>query len=99
LNCAFTDEESDAVIPKSIACTLSDETGEKIATGTVPAGDLAASEDIVLSGTQLAVPEGEIENVVYRRFTVEAAYDSDAGLDPPLKDSCRFPLRNQVAVT
>jgi hypothetical protein len=97
LMCDFTDEAGDAVTPKTIAWTLSDPAGEMIAEGSVSIP--AASVDIVLKGVHLAIQEGETDNVVYRIFTIEAVYDSDAGTDLPLKDSYKFPLRNRAAVS
>ena len=96
ITAAFTDENGAAVTPDSIAWTLTDTAGTEIATGTVATP--AASVDIVLSGTQLAVQDGESGDVK-RIFTVEAVFDSDAGDDLPLKDSCKFLIRNLVAVS
>lgn len=98
VTCAFTDENGDEVTPKSIAWKLSNDGGTVIAEGTVAAGDLAASVDILLSGDTLAILAGET-GIVYRRFTIEAVYDSDLGSNLPLKDSCKFILRDLAAVS
>ena len=92
---AFADEDGNAVTPDSISWTLSDTDGNVVNSRsdvsiTVP----AASNDIVLSGDDLAIPR---PSMLRRRMTIEAVYDSDAGSDLPFKGEIEFevtPLTN-----
>ena len=83
----FTDEDGDSVIPDSITWTLTDKKGNVInSREDVEVSSPATAVDIVLSGDDLAVTS----TGTLRILTVEAVYDSDAGLDLPLKDEARF---------
>lgn len=95
----FTDEEGDAVVPKTITWTLSNTAGvvinnredESIVT---PAAEL----DIALSGDDLQILPGEANQGV-RTLTVKATYDSDLGNDLPLNGSVRFIVDNLLMIS
>ncbi len=92
---AFTDEDGDAVVPaSSVAWTLTDTSGNEIATGTESA---AASVDIVLSGSNLALQTGE-SGTVERLILVETTYNSTLGNGLPLKKSGAFLIEDLAAV-
>lgn len=95
----FTDENGDEAIPSSITWTFTDEDGNIInSRNQVAIGAPAATNNIVLSGDDLAIQAGETGDSMLRIFTVEAVYSSDLGADLPLKDSLKFPLVDLVAI-
>ena len=92
---AFTDEDGAAVTPNSIVWALTDDQGRTInSRSAVTATAPAASYNIILSGSDLAIPRaGELDRIV----TVEATYDSSYGTSLPFKDEITFkvhPLTN-----
>ena len=92
----FTDEDDASVIPDSITWTLTDKNGTVInSREDVSVATPATAVDIVLSGDDLAVTS----TGTLRILTVEAVYDSDAGLDLPLKDEARFHVTDLKNVT
>lgn len=98
INCAFKDEDGNAEDVKTLTWTLTDKDGTVInEREQVSVVTPSSTEDIVLSGDDLAILSGETAANVERRFLVEATYDSDLGDDLPLKDSCKFYIRNLVA--
>ena len=98
ITAAFTDEDENAVAPKTLTWTLTDEQGTVInGREDVAVTTPSASEDIVLSGDDLALQSGEATRGV-RVLTVEATYDSDAGSDLPLNEEIRFIVDGLVAV-
>jgi len=92
---AFTDEAGAAVTPDSITWDLTDSDGNVVnSRQTVAIAVPAASNNIVLSGADLAIPRAEI---LGRILTVEAVYDSSMGNNLPFKDEVIFeilPLKN-----
>ena len=92
---AFTDEDGTAVTPDSITWDLTDSQGNAINSRTsVAIAVPAASNNIVLSGADLAIPRpGDL----WRIMTIEAVYDSSMGSNLPFKDEITFevlPLTN-----
>lgn len=82
---AFADEDGDSVIPDTVAWTLYDETDmSTINTGSPTP---AASVNIVLSGTDLAIATGTKR---YLLLKIDATYDSDLGNDLPLVQYVRI---------
>jgi len=94
VNCAFKDENGDAVAPNTLKWTLTDGDGtvvnnrqdEEVSSPT-------SSEDIVLSGDDLKHSDGK-----WRVLTVKATYDSDAGSDLPLNESAKFQIDDLISV-
>jgi hypothetical protein len=99
ISASFTDEDDEAVAPKTLSWTLTDISGTVInERENVNIPSPSASEDIVLSGADLALQSNESTQGV-RVFTVEGTYDSDAGSDLPLNDEIRFIVDGLVAVS
>lgn len=97
INAAFKDEDGNAEDVKTLTWTLTDKDGTIINTREqIAVVTPSSTEDIVLSGDDLSIVAGETAANVERRFLVEATYDSDLGDDLPLKDSCKFYIRNLV---
>lgn len=93
---AFSDEDGNAVTPDSITWTLSDTSGNVInSRSDVSISVPAASNDIVLSGADLAIPRWRF---LGRVLTIEAVYDSDAGSNLPFKDEITFDILPLVNV-
>lgn len=96
INLTFTDEEGESAIPTSVKWTLCtvDETiinNREQVEVLVPASDI----DIVLSGDDLAILEGEEDQeTVDRYLVVEATYNSDHGVGLPLNEVAKFELTN-----
>lgn len=101
VQCTFTDEDGNAVVPNSINWTLTDDDGTVInSREQVAVGSPASSIEVVLSGDDLLLSETEeTYEAASRIFTIEATYDSDAGSDLPLKNSCQFVVRNLKYIT
>jgi hypothetical protein len=94
VTCSFSDENGDAVVPNTLTWTLTDEDGTVINDREdVEVSVPAASYDIVLSGDDLKYSDSW-----YRVLTIEATYDSDAGDDLPLRESCKFSVDDLVAI-
>jgi len=92
---AFEDEDGNAVAPTSANWTLTDEDGTVINNREdVAISSPTSSEDIVLSGDDLAVTE---TGDAVRVLTVEALYNSALGTGLPLKAEGRFVVDNLVA--
>ena len=109
LSVAFTDENGDAVTPDSIVYTLTTENGYIVNSLEDEPVTPDTSVDIVLSGDDLQILDGEKKTVitidgekfnqVNRHCTIEWVYDSDAGQDLPGKDVAIFPLIDLTAIT
>jgi len=94
VNCAFKDENGDAVVPNELKWTLTDDAGTVInSREDVVVAVPSSSEDIVLSGDDLKYSDGR-----HRILTIEATYDSDAGSDLPLKESAKFMVDDLIVV-
>jgi len=94
----FEDEDGDAITPKTLTWTLSDKKGRIInSREDVSVVTPSSSNDIVLSGNDLALPN--TDNRV-RIFTAEATYDSlSYGNDLPIKEEAEFVVRKLINVS
>jgi len=98
ITAAFTDEDDNAVSPNTLTWTLTDTGGNVINDRQAENVDSpSSSEDIVLSGDDLQIT-GDSDNG-RRILTVEATYDSNAGSDLPLKDSCKFQIDDLLVIS
>jgi len=98
VNCAFLDEDGDAVVPTALTWSLTSLSGVVINDRSdVVVSSPSSSEDIVLSGDDLVISTIPSENS--RVLTVEATYNSTLGDGLPLKQVLVFPVQNLVAVT
>ena len=87
------DENGDAVNPDSLTWSLVDRSGNAInSRKDVSISSPTSSEDIVLSGDDLVVPDGY--DSVKRWVVIEGTYSSDAGSGLPLRDQCEFTVTN-----
>lgn len=84
---AFYDEDDMAVVPNTVEWRLSVPGGEVIHDWTVVAPQQTI--DIVLTGGDLYYEDG-----AKRILTVQATYDSPAGLNLPLNDEAVFQVVN-----
>lgn len=92
---SFTDEQGDAVTPKSVNWTLSDTAGNIINGRYEVSETPAASVGIVLYGEDLA----HLGNSLPRVVTVEAVYDSVTyGNDLPIKEAIEFLIDDLIVV-
>jgi len=95
ISCAFFDESGNSVVPTEIKWTLIDKDSVVINNlEQVVFSTPAASVDIVLSGDDLAMQDGETERYARRFFVLEAKYDSSIGTNLPLKDQAMFLIEN-----
>lgn len=95
----FYDDLGVAVAPDTLTWTLTDEAGTIInSRSDVSVSTPTSSEDIVLSGDDLALQTGESGDTM-RIVTIEATYDSTTGLDLPLKDTATFYIKDFKVVT
>lgn len=90
---SFLDENDDPVTPNSATWSLVDVRGTIInSREDVVISPLSDSVDIVLSGNDLVVTGGHVEDKRY--LVIEAVYDSDLGSNLPLKDHLEFYVLN-----
>ena len=95
----FIDDDGDSVAPDTLTWTLTDSSGTVINSRTsVSVSSPTASEDIVLSGDDLALQSGESGDTM-RILTIQATYDSDAGTDLPLNDAAYFYIKDLKTIT
>jgi len=95
----FTDDNGTATNPETLTWTLTDSAGNVInSREDESVSNPTSSEDVVLSGDDLALQTGESGKVA-RIVTVEATYDSFSGLDLPLRDYAIFYIVDLKAVT
>jgi len=86
INVAFFDENGLATIPNSATWSLTDSKGTTInSRSNVVISSLAASVNIVLSGSDLLISNG-----ASRTLTVNAFYNSTLGSNLPLVSSVQF---------
>lgn len=98
---AWTDAAGAVVTLTALTWTLSNrETGAVIAGPTaVSAGALAGGEVVVLlPSAAMAVADAEGADLVYRRLTLAATYDSDLGTGLRRNDELYIPIRPLVKV-
>ena len=97
IEATFKDSTGATFAPTAIAYTLTDAAGTTTyATGSVTP---SAVVEIFLQGEDLALTDGFDGDSEERRLLVEATYNSGAYSNVPLKDSCRFYIKNLTAVT
>ena len=101
ISVSFTDEDSQAVIPDTIAWSLTDDVGSVInSRDQVTVSPTASTIKITLSGLDLAIQTGETGfATVRRRVVIEATYDSSLGNDLPMKKEAVFKIENLNKVT
>lgn len=94
---AFTDEDGTAVVPETMAWTLTRSDGTVInSREDVAISSLATSVNIVLSGDDLQVFAGDN----YQRvLTLKGTYNSDLGSNLPLNDELYFGVVDLVNVS
>jgi len=91
------DENGDAITPLTLTWTLTDPKARVInSRSDVSVTSPTSSEDIVLSGDDLAL--GQNDNRI-RIFTAEATYSGTYGASLPLKKSAQFKIDNLIKVT
>lgn len=100
VNIQPTDEDGDAVTPKTLTWTLTDEDGSVInSRQDVTISSLSTSMDVILSGADLAIQAGETDPVVLRKFAIKGTYDSSLGNDLPLTDEATIGINNLAAIS
>jgi len=105
ITASFTDEDGNAVTPDSVTWTLTKSDGSIVNSRKDVEETPDTSINIVLSGNDLALDEDETSDYVadgysgLRILTVNAVYDSDYGLNLPLKQSIKFIIDNLIAVS
>jgi len=101
VNIATADEDGTSKAAKTLSWTWTDGAGTVIHNrGKVEITSPTASEDVVLSGDDLAIQLGEVDlPSVSRIFTVTGTYDSlTLGNDLPLRGRCYLTLDNYEAL-
>ena len=94
---AFEDEDDNPVTPNSAEWTLTDISGSIInSRDGIDILPIVQTGDIVLSGDDLAIPDG-VAGDVERRFRIAALYDSSLGSDLPLTGEAQFTIENHLA--
>lgn len=95
---AFTDEDDAAVAPATLTWTLTDSDGSVINSRLdVVVSTPTSSEDIVLSGDDLAIQSATDTGV--RILTTEATYSSSLGTGLSLRGQVTFIIDGLVAIT
>ena len=93
ITASFTDENGDAVVPKTVKWTLVDaETEDIVNSREQVSATPATSVDILLQGDDLAILHGQRKEL--RELIVEWTYDGSLGNDIPQKDMARFYVTN-----
>jgi len=94
----FYDENGEAVTPNAgtVTWSLKDTFGNIINNRDQEVISEASSVQVVLSGDDLALQDGETGNTIKRRFQIEAVFNTDLGNNLPFKDACQFNIRNLV---
>ena len=88
ITATYTDDDDAAVTPNAVTWTLTDNDGTVInEREDVSIETPSTSNDIVLSGADLAMQTGET-GTVKRILYIQGDYDSDAGSELPLKGEC-----------
>jgi len=93
----FTDEDGSTLTPTTMTWTLTNPAGETVNSRLdVSIAAPTSSENIVLQGDDLAIPESSRE--VLRVLTLEGTYTSTYGADLPFKDQVYFYIEDLDAV-
>lgn len=93
ITASFTDAAGNAVVPNFVIWTLSDKSGVIINNRSRISETPSTSVEIVLSGNDLAIQDGET-NLGERVLTIEATYNSTEGSNMPLKAEVYFIVDN-----
>jgi hypothetical protein len=96
IRCTFKDSTGATFAPTTVNWTLTDLSGTTYATGSPTP---SAVVDILLYDTDLELSEGFLGDAEERILLVEATYNSGDITGVPLRDSCRFNVRNLIPVT
>lgn len=94
----FTDSAGQPVTPDSVRWSLSTLAGAIVNGRSLVVATPAPALAIVLSGADLQLLDGEIDNVG-RLLTVQATYTSTEGAGLPLNEEIHFELRGLKVVT
>lgn len=95
ITATYTDEDGNAVTPNAVTWTLTDKNGVVVnSREDVAISVPGTSNDIVLSGDDLAVDNQGLK----RRFLIEGTYDSSLGSDLPLNEEAVFTIDDFVAL-
>ena len=94
----FYDEDGNLVAPNEAYYTLTDKSGTDIVVRTEILSP-TNTEDILLSGTDLAFQSGETDSETARVLTVEATYNSSLGNDLPLNAEFEFDILNLLNIS
>lgn len=86
----FVDEASNPLTPNTLTWTLKDLEGNVINSRSAVSISPATTINIVLSGDDLAVTDGNEERIVL----IEGTYNSSYGSGLPLVAACRFSILN-----
>ena len=95
---AFKDENGTAITPKTLSWSLTDRKGRVInSREDVAVGSPSSSENIVLSGNDLALANNDNR---IRVLSIYATYDSATyGNDLPLREEAEFKIENLIKVS
>lgn len=94
----YTDEDGDSVTPDTVTWSLVDRNSVVInSREDVSIAAPGTTNDIVLSGDDLAIDDGYTEQE--RWLVVEGTYTSDAGAGLPFRDQCKFVVQQLKKVT
>lgn len=95
----YLDDDEAAVTPNAVTWTLTDSKGTVInSREDVEIETPGTTNDIVLSGADLALKSGE-EGTTKRVLYIQGNYDSDAGAGLPLKGEAEFIIDDILAET
>lgn len=95
---SFYDETTTAVIPNSIAWTLTDDTGGVINSRSAVSATPSTTINIVLQGADLPIPSGSYsDRNLY--LTIYATYNSTLGTSMPFRHEVKFQVKNLLNVT
>jgi len=94
----FTDAAGSAVTPTTVKWSLSDFDGNLINNRATVTATPGTSVDVVLSGDDLALQNGEGNKVAWRLLTIQATYTSTEGVGLPLNEEYAFKVRPLVLI-
>ena len=97
---AFADQDGTAIIPATLTWSLMTTAGTAINAKTDVAVSVpAATNDIALTGDDLAIQTGETGTFVKRVLLVEGTYNSTYGTGLAFRDAILFLLENLTGVS
>ena len=95
---SFKDEDGNSVVPNSIYWKLTDSDGTTLNSRNYESVAVASVVNITLEGDDLSVVASRGSNKK-RVLTVWGKYDSDLGYDLAYADSCKFFVKDLVAIS